>query len=304
MSLKQTRSTWAILIPLLVTFAPLVAQPRTMGLMYNDSTKSYNGYTLFAPLSYNVVYLIDNEGRLVHSWNAPSKPGLSVYLHEDGSLLHSGGRIDILDWDNHDLWSYNMNGDSVRRSHDLLALPNGHIISVVWKTKSVADALAAGRNPALLDSTGLMSSCVYEVDTSLNQIVWQWDAWDHMVQDFDSTKANCGVVRDHPELIDINYGIGPNGESNFIHFNAVDYNPTLDQVMVSPRIYSEVWVIDHSTTTAQAAATPAAVTASAATCSTVGAIPKPIGAGIHSATGSTTSTARTGCRTACPGRDA
>jgi hypothetical protein len=224
-----------------------------MGLMYYDSTRTYPGYTLFAPMNYTVVYLIDNQGRLVHSWNAPSKPGLSVYLLRDGNLLHSGRSINIRDWDNNELWAYNLHGDSFNRSHDLRQLPNGNIISVVWKTKSPAQALAAGRNPALLDSTGLLSSCVYEVDTATNQIVWQWDAWDHLIQDYDSTKVNYGVVRDHPELIDLNYGVGASRTpGNFIHFNAVSYNPQLDQIIASPRIYSEAWVIDHSTTTEQA----------------------------------------------------
>jgi len=224
-----------------------------MGLMYYDSTRSYLGYTLFAPLNYNIVYLIDNQGRLVHSWNAQSKPGLSVYLLEDGSLLHSGRSLDVRDWDNNLLWSYNLRGDSFRQSHDIRMTPSGHVLGVVWKNKSVAEALASGRDPAKLDSSGLLSSCVYEVDTATSQIVWQWDAWDHLVQDFDSTKRNYGVVRDHPELIDLNYGVGPNGDpANSIHFNAVDYNPDLDQVIVSPRLYSEAWVIDHSTTTEQA----------------------------------------------------
>ena len=238
---------------LLAAVTPAFAQHRTMGLMYYDSTQSYRGYTLFAPMDWNVVYLIDNEGRLVHSWNAPSKPGLSVYLLEDGGLLHSGRDVNIRDWGNNQLWSYNMHGDSWKRSHDLRQLPNGHIISVVWKTKSVAEALAAGRNPQLLDSTGLLSSCVYEVDTATNEVVWEWDAWDHLVQDFDSTKQNYGVVADHPELIDLNYGLGASRTpGNFIHFNAVAYNAELDQIVASARIYSEAWVIDHSTTTEQA----------------------------------------------------
>jgi len=224
-----------------------------MGLMYCDSTRSYLGYTLFAPLNWNIVYLIDNEGRLVHSWDASVKPSLSVYLLNDGSLLHSGRSLDVRDWDNNLLWSYNLHGDSFRQSHDIRMTPSGHVLAVVWKNKSVAEALASGRDPAKLDSTGLLSSCVYEVDTATSQIVWQWDAWDHLIQDYDSTKRNYGVVRDHPELIDLNYGVGDHGtESNFIHFNAVDYNPGLDQVIVSPRIYSEAWVIDHSTTTEQA----------------------------------------------------
>ena len=35
-------------------------------------------------------------------------------------------------------------------------------------------------------------------------IVWQWRAWDHLIQDYDPSKPDYGVVADHPEKIDIN----------------------------------------------------------------------------------------------------
>jgi hypothetical protein len=37
------------------------------------------------------------------------------------------------------------------------------------------------------------------------------------------------------------------------HVNSVSYNAKFDQVMISPREFNEVWIIDHSTTTAEAA---------------------------------------------------
>jgi hypothetical protein len=37
------------------------------------------------------------------------------------------------------------------------------------------------------------------------------------------------------------------------HINSVAYNPELDQIMLSVREYCEVWIIDHGTTTAEAA---------------------------------------------------
>lgn len=40
---------------------------------------------------------------------------------------------------------------------------------------------------------------------------------------------------------------------DWTHVNGVSYNPKLDQIMLSPREFSEVWIIDHSTTKAEAA---------------------------------------------------
>ncbi len=59
--------------------------------------------------------------------------------------------------------------------------------------------------------------------------------------------------------------------------NSIDYNPQLDEIVLSVRGNSEIWIIDHSTTIAEAAATPAACAAKAATCSIAGATPSPTG---------------------------
>jgi hypothetical protein len=43
------------------------------------------------------------------------------------------------------------------------------------------------------------------------------------------------------------------GPADWLHANGIDYNPELDQIVLSLRQFSELWVIDHSTTTAEAA---------------------------------------------------
>jgi hypothetical protein len=43
-------------------------------------------------------------------------------------------------------------------------------------------------------------------------------------------------------------------EADFLHVNAVVYHPRLDQIALSVPTLSEIWIIDHGTTTAEAAA--------------------------------------------------
>jgi hypothetical protein len=133
-------------------------------------------------------------------------------------------------------------------------LPNGNLLMVAWQYKSEAEALAAGRDPATLSEGELWPDSVIEIEptgTSGGNIVWQWHIWDHLIQDYDQSKRNYGVVADHPELIDLNYTL--NSTADWTHINAVDYNAELDQILLTVHNFSEIWVIDHSTTTAEAA---------------------------------------------------
>src|SRR5690606_730411 len=84
-------------------------------------------------------------------------------------------------------------------------------------------------------------------------IVWEWRLWEHLIQDFDESATNFGVVADHPQKIDINYLDDFVGlQTNRWHINSIDYNPHLDQIVLSPRTYSEIWIIDHSISTEEA----------------------------------------------------
>jgi len=246
------------------------SQNQTVGLFLNDSA-SYNGYTLIAPNQYDRTYLIDNCGYIVNEWDSDYNPGSVAYLlPETGNLLRTcrvggsfsgggiGGRIELWDWDNNLLWELDYANTEHHHHHDVEYMPNGNILLIAWEAKTTAEAIDMGRNPGSVGSS-LWPDKIVEIEptgTSGGNVVWEWHVWDHMVQDYDSTKANYGVIADHPELIDINYGgtgLGPGGGSDWNHLNAVSYNPTLDQIALSSRHFSEIWIIDHSTTTAEAA---------------------------------------------------
>jgi hypothetical protein len=251
----------------LISCIPIHAQNQTVGLFLNEP-ESFQGYTLFAPLPYTSTYLIDNEGNLVHSWDHPYRPGNSVYLLENGHLLRTGlvpdnqvfsgggagGIVQEIDWDGTIVWEYTYDNEMHKQHHDVEMLPDGNILMIAWEYKTKAEAILAGRNPALLIDNELWPDHIIEVEPagqSGGDIVWEWHLWDHLIQDHDSTKGNYGIVADHPELVDINYVNGI-GNADWNHMNAIDYNETLDQIIVSLREFDEIWIIDHSTTTQEA----------------------------------------------------
>ncbi|MCR4413077.1 MAG: aryl-sulfate sulfotransferase, partial [Thermoguttaceae bacterium] len=248
---------------------------QTVGLFLNDAAKAFEGYTLFAPSTSTTTYLIDNQGRAVHTWQSNYTPGQSAYLLEDGSLLRTaapqpglvgnwapglGGRIEQYSWDGNLVWSYDLLNTQYASHHDIEPLPNGNILVLVWEYKSASEAIAAGRDPALLSDGKLIPDSVFEIQpsgSSGGNVVWEWHVWDHLIQDRFPDKANYGNVAAHPELVDINYvpsGTGAGGvPSDWTHMNGIDYNAQFDQILLSVREFSEVWVIDHSTTTEEAA---------------------------------------------------
>jgi hypothetical protein len=227
----------------------------------------YPGYNLFAPLGSTNTHLMDNDGHIVHTWASGYRPGNAVYLLEDGTLLRTGntggtnlnnggagGRIERLDWDGNVLWACHYTGANYRAHHDVAPMPNGHILVIAWERKSYVEAVAAGRDPALLAAGELWADHVVEIaptGTWGGEIVWEWHVWDHLIQDHDNTKAHYDVVADHPERIDLNFASASSADWN--HINAIAYNAELDQILLSVREFSEVWIIDHGTTTGEAA---------------------------------------------------
>lgn len=250
---------------LLLLLAPHLSA-QTIGLQ-EYGAGNLDGYVLFSPVPDTTTYLIDKCGRLVHHWLSTHQPGQAVYLLDDGSLMRTGmvpnpafmaggrgGVIEHIAADGTVLWSYTVSSTQQCAHHDIRPLPNGHVLVLAWERHPAAQATAAGRDPALL-GLALWSEQLLElapVGTDQADVVWEWHLWDHLVQDYDAAQGNYGVVADHPERVDLNFANGP--QMDWVHANAVDYNADLDQVIISAHNFSEVWVIDHSTTTAEAAA--------------------------------------------------
>jgi|GEM_PF-5272302 len=161
-------------------------------------------------------------------------------------------------------------------------------------------ALAAGRDQAFVALSGMRPDAVLELKPVLQngaELVWEWRSRDHLIQDFDETKANYGDVGAHPERIDFNGDhcressahqreegkvrryrashagdrpsrrrrrsrcdagrgrrsrAGPGRDSDWLHVNGLHWLESHDLIVLSVRHMDEIWVIDHSTTTAEA----------------------------------------------------
>jgi hypothetical protein len=257
-------------IPVLFLICAAAAQLQaqaTVGLL-QQGLGDQPGFVLFAPVSYTRTYLIDKCGYEVHSWNSSYKPGNSVYFLEDGNLLRTGntlnpnfngggkgGILEKIDWNDNVVWSYQVSSSTLLQHHDIKPLPNGNVLVIAWEEKTAAAAIANGRDPNLLGSE-FWNEKIMELQPSGSNsatVVWEWNVWDHLVQEFDSSKLNYDTVSQHPELVNINYEINGSSNADWLHLNSVDYNAQLDEIILSSRFFNEVWVIDHSTTSAQAA---------------------------------------------------
>ena len=244
----------------------------TVGLISYDFDKVQEGYNLLYPHNQPNVYLLNNCGEIVHTWEGTEnfRPGNTAYIMPDGRLIKTsrpadisgdplwagggGAHIEIRSWDNELLWFFEQNDASARLHHDIAPLENGNILAISWEVKSEQEAIQAGRDPESLDFSDLWPDYIFEIkplEDNNYEIVWEWHAWDHLIQDFDAQKDNFGSVVDNPGRIDINYTYS--NAADWLHMNAIDYNPILDQIVLSVPTFGEVWIIDHSTTTAQAA---------------------------------------------------
>ena len=248
-----------------------------MLLMFSLHAEVFEGYTLFTPITLSqtgaITHLMNTNEEIIHTWSHERGPASMPYLLPDSSIIYPyrvefptmesggvGGGVQKLTWDGTIIWDYVFSDETYQHHHDVEPLPSGNILIIVWENKSAEDAYAMGRQIVENALNQMWSTAILELEPESGEIVWEWHLWDHLIQDVDAELPNYGVISEHPELFDINCGVvgtttgEPGGATgDWIHVNAVDYNPDLDQIVMSSRRQDEIFIIDHSTTTEQAA---------------------------------------------------
>ena len=194
----------------------------------------------------------------------------------------AGGRIEEFSWHGELVWEFEYANDKHYLHHDIAPMSNGHILMIAWERKSAEEAIAAGRDPSIQGMQDWWCDHVLEVEPTPpkgGKIVWEWHVADHLIQDRDPQKPHYDEITRHPERIDANWEdwvgtlspeqrgqleavgyLGPAAQSDpdhmnpdWTHTNAISYNEDLDQIMLSVLGFNEVWIIDHSSSTAEAA---------------------------------------------------
>ena len=258
-----------------------------------DVYEGYMLYTPGGGGGSNTTYYKDWEGNTVHTWSHSNGPASMPYLlpgEESGienSILYYpcrvnnptmdsggvGGKIIIYNWDGDILYTYNVSSTYYQHHHDIAVLPNGNFIVVAWERLYSTSWQELGRTNVNNSLNQMWATIFIEVEPTLDgrtesyddgddsEVVWEWRIADHLVQNVSSSYSSTyGQIGDHPELLNVNEGNvgsegGPGNQANgdWIHVNALDYNADLDQLVFSSRFMDEIYIIDHSTTTEEAA---------------------------------------------------
>ena len=232
--------------------------------------QQFNGWTLASVMNSTTATLMDTNQVTVKTWSGlTGASGYSSFLMPGGILVRGAkgatvpagapggpthGKIQKHDYSGAMIWDYTMAGADYIAHHDICPMPNGNVLAIVYHKIPSAQVIAAGCNTISPANSDMWPDKIVEVQpgAGLNAgtIVWEWRIWDHIMQNVDAAKPNYYPnVIDHPELLNVNY----KAAKDWIHMNGVDYNPILDQIVVSSHNLNEWFVIDHSTTTAEAA---------------------------------------------------
>lgn len=228
----------------------------------NLSAQQWNGLTYVSNNSSTTGRLIDTNSVVVKTYTFSGGTGYSTHFLPGGNFFRSvantgnvlvgggmTGRIQKLDYNGALLWDYTYSSSTYCLHHDICPLPNGNVLVISYDVYTAAQVAAAGGS---FNGT-MWSEKVMElkpIGTNSAQVVWEWKVWDHLVQNTNSSAANYQTsIVNNPQLLNINYL----AQKDWIHMNGIDYNPILDQIALSSHNLNEWYIIDHSTTTAEAA---------------------------------------------------
>jgi hypothetical protein len=167
------------------------ARTSLKGLNFYDSSKAFNGFTLFTPADGNGSWLIDMMGNFVNHWRIPYLPAYDAKLLPNGNLLYAGKTEDTplgdvynagggilveVNWEGKVIWEYK----DPYLHHSFDRQDNGNTLVLKWARipQGLADRLGGG-DPGTEKNGTIWGDMVQEISPK-GEILWEWIAHEHL----------------------------------------------------------------------------------------------------------------------------
>lgn len=217
-----------------------------LGIILN-SEDAFKGYTLLENSS--ASYLIDNCGDIVNTWEVRFTDNHAKLLPNGNLIYIRGNTIYERDWNDQTVRTTRVSGESnLMLTYEVIVLENGNYLCIARRSEPSSFFTSRGYNSSWYD----YDDAIVEVVPETGQLVWEWRISDHIVQQRDSLLPNYGSPNENPQLLSVDAIATVDWDNESFMINGFDYNPTLDQIVISVRKISEIVIIDHSTTTEEA----------------------------------------------------
>jgi len=220
---------------------------RTGLTIHNPShtpSKAYPGYTLYCVQGLDRVFVLNMNGKVVHEWHIPGmspvvKPlsnGHIAAFVSNGNCTENWCQSTLreYDWEGNMVWEFSPPRGIAAFTHDFQFLPNGHILVLCSKWRTIPQI---GRR--------VRDNVILEVNRK-HQVVWKWSTMDHYDQ--------LGLTEKAKEIIS-HKRFNP---SDIFHSNSINSLPPnkyeetdsrfkAGNILVSQRNSNIVFIIDKST---------------------------------------------------------
>jgi Arylsulfotransferase (ASST)/Secretion system C-terminal sorting domain len=233
-------------------------------LAYTSNAQQWPGLTLLAASSKDSLLLLDTNGVAIKKFKCVGGNNVySAYMQKGGffyrackpasagGLTGGGmhGRLQKYDWNGNLVWDYTNASTTSNLHHDFCPLPNGNVLVICYDVKAAGDVVATG---GTFTGAAWFEKIIELQPTGLNtqNVVWEWKMWDHICQTTDAAKPNYVTSAvSNPQLFDVAKFLS----KDQFHMNGIDYDSVNNEIVFSCHFTNEFYIIDHSTTTAQAA---------------------------------------------------
>jgi hypothetical protein len=204
-----------------VSWSDTNADDSLYGVTIYHKDKAFPGYNLYFNLK-DRAYLMDMEGKIVHTWFMPYHTGVWEYgyLKPNGNLIAYS--IDLaateLDWNSNPIWYTKM-----RAHHDVEMLPDGSCLIPNTFRKQYKSRTVLFNSITRLSPEG--------------QILDEWSSWDakdeigkyHRPGELDEEPGNPGAIK--------------NDEFDYYHLNSIKLLPPNDLEKKDSRFREGNWLI-------------------------------------------------------------